>query len=76
MADRAIRITALHGRAMLYMQPRTYRPLEFVTMGDPGANPQSIASVRMRFRAYGRLPRGSVSPPDLQRLHPTAKLAF
>jgi hypothetical protein len=71
----AIKITALRGRAMLYVHPRSYRPLGFVTMGDPGANPQSIVSVTMRFRAYGRLPLGSVSPPDLQRLHPTAKLA-
>jgi hypothetical protein len=71
----AIKITALHGRAVLYVQPRSYRPLEFVTMGDPGASAQSIVSVTMRFRAYGRLPRGSVSPPDLQRLHPTVKLA-
>lgn len=70
----AIRITALHGRATLYTQPRTYTPLEFVTTGDPGANPASMARISMRFAAYETLPRGSVSPPDLQKLHPKARL--
>ena len=71
----AIRITALHGRAVIYVQRGTYRPLELVTMGDPGASPQSIVRMVMRFDAYRTLPRGSVSPPNLERLHPTAKLA-
>jgi hypothetical protein len=70
----AIRITALHGRATLYAQPRTYTPLEFVTTGDPGASPASIARISMRFTAYETLPHGSVSPPDLQKLHPKARL--
>ena len=69
----AIRITALHGRAILYTQPHSYTPLEFVTFGDPGANPASIARITMRFAAYETLPRGSASPPDLQKLHPRAR---
>ena len=69
----AIRITALHGRAILYAQPHSYTPLEFVTFGDPGANPASIARITMRFAAYETLPHGSVSPPDLQKLHPSAR---
>jgi hypothetical protein len=69
----AIRITALHGRAILYTQPHSYTPLEFVTVGDPGANPASIARITMRFAAYETLPHGSVSPPDLQKLHPSAR---
>jgi len=69
----AIRITALHGRAILYAQSRSYTPLEFVTFGDPGANPASITRITMRFAAYETLPHGSVSPPDLQTLHRSAR---
>jgi hypothetical protein len=72
---RVIRISALHGRAVIYVQPATYRPLEFVTMGDPGASAQGTVRIVMRFDAYTTLPRGSVAPPNLERLHPTAKLA-
>jgi hypothetical protein len=72
---RAIKITALHGRAVVYVQPGSYRPLEFVAMGDPGASPQSTVRMVMRFDAYATLPRGSASPPNLERLHPNAKLA-
>ena len=71
---RAIKITALHGRAVIYVQPATYRPLEFVTMGDPGASAQGTVRMVMRFNAYATLPRGSVAPPNLERLHPDAKL--
>ena len=67
----AIRITSVRGRAILYVAPRTYTPLEFVMHGDPGAvNPITIS---MRFLAYETLARGSVQPPDLQRLHPRAR---
>ena len=69
----AIRITAQHGRAILYAQPHSYTPLEFVTFGDPGASPASIARITMRFAAYETLPHGSASPPDLQKLHPSAR---
>jgi hypothetical protein len=31
----ALRITALYGPAILYAQPHSYTPLEFVTSGDP-----------------------------------------
>jgi hypothetical protein len=72
---RAIKITALHGRAVVDVQPGTYRPLELVTMGDPGGSPQDTVRMVMRFNAYATLTRGSVSPPNLERLHPTAKLA-
>ena len=72
---RAVRITALGGRAVLYLYPRTYVPLEFVMTGDPAAGPKNHARITMRFEAYETLSRGSVSPPDLQRLHPTARLA-
>jgi len=70
----AIRITALHGRAIIYARPDSYTPLEFVTAGDPGAHRGSIARITMRFAAYGTLPHRSVSPPDLQKLHPRARL--
>jgi hypothetical protein len=67
----AISLTSLRGRAILYVEPRTYAPIEFVMHGDPGAvNPVTI---RMRFLAYETLARGSVQPPDLQRLHPGAR---
>jgi hypothetical protein len=69
----AIRITALHGRAILYVQPRSYIPLEFMTTGDPGANPGNIVRITMRFATYETLTHGSASPPDLQKLHPGAK---
>jgi hypothetical protein len=69
----AIRITALQGRAILYAQPRSYTPLEFVTFGDLGADPASITRITMRFAAYETLPHGSVSPPDLQKLHRSAR---
>src|SRR5262249_21271800 len=72
---RAGRITALGGRAVLYVPPRTYVPLEFVTTGDPGASAQSITRMTMRFDAYETLPQGSVAPPNLLRLHPGARLA-
>jgi hypothetical protein len=72
----AIRITALHGRAIVYVQPATYRPLEFVILGDPGAGGQGAVKMAMRFDAYATLPRGSASPPNLEWLHPNAKLAF
>jgi hypothetical protein len=68
----AVRITALGGRAVLFLQPRTYRPLEFVIAGDPGAGPQREAVMTMRFDAYETLPRGAVSPPNLAQLHPSA----
>ena len=71
---RAIRITALQGRGIVYVQPGSYRLLEFVTMGDPGAGPRSTAWMVMRFDAYATLPRASASPPNLERLHPNAKL--
>ena len=71
----AIRITALRGQAILYAQPRSYTPLEFVTIGDPGASPANIARITMQFAAYETLPHGSVSPPDLQKLHPRARLS-
>jgi hypothetical protein len=71
---RAVRITALGGRAVLYLQPHTYVPLEFVTTGDPAAGPLNEARMIMRFDAYETLPRGSASPPDLQRLHPGARV--
>ena len=67
----AIRITALRGRAVLYVEPKTYRPIVFVTHGDSGAA-RSI-TISMRFGAYETLPRGSVAPPDLRQLHPDAK---
>ncbi len=67
----AIRITALHGRALLYVEPRTYTPIVFLTHGDPGAT--GSVAISMRFAAYETLPRGSVAPPDLRRLHPHAK---
>jgi hypothetical protein len=66
----AVKITALHGRAILYAQPRSYTPLEFVTTGDPGATPAHIARITMRFAAYEMLPHGSVSPPNLQKRPP------
>ncbi len=71
----AIRITALHGRAILYAQPHSFTPLEFVTFGDPGANPASIARITMRFAAYETLPHSSLLPPNLQKLHPRARLS-
>jgi hypothetical protein len=70
----AIRITSLHGRALLYVQPRTLRPLGFVTRGDPGATPGSAATITMRFAAYQTVPRRWASPPNLQQLHPEAKV--
>ena len=67
----AIRITSFRGRAILYVEPRTYTPVEFMMHGDPGAvRPVTIA---MRFLAYETLARGSAQPPDLQRLHPRAR---
>ena len=72
---RAVRITALGGQAVLYLQPHTYVPLEFVITGDPAAGPKNHARMTMRFVAYETLRRGSVSPPDLARLHPGARVA-
>jgi len=43
-----------------------------VTVGDPGANPANLARITMRFAAYETR---SVSPPDLQKLHPRARLS-
>jgi hypothetical protein len=58
----------------VFVRPRTYTPLELVTHGDPGAGPGGIARITLRFAAYETLPRGSVAPPDLARLHPGARV--
>jgi len=71
--NRAVSITSLHGRAILYLQPRTYTPVEFVMHGDPGATPASITTILMRFDTYETLPRGAVDPPNLRLLHPGAR---
>jgi hypothetical protein len=71
--NRAVSITSLHGRAILYLQPRTYTPLEFVMHGDPGSTTASITTIVMRFDTYETLPRGAVDPPNLRKLHPGAR---
>jgi hypothetical protein len=71
--NRVVSITSLHGRAILYLQPRTYTPLEFVMHGDPGSTPASVTTIVMQFDTYETLPRGAVDPPNLRQLHPGAR---
>jgi hypothetical protein len=51
----------------LYVQPKTYRPLEYVIRRGNGI-------VTQRFSTYQTLPLDSVPVPNLQKLHPDARI--
>jgi hypothetical protein len=55
----------------LYVRPVTYEPVEEVISGRDGSEKSTIIT---KFSAYQTLPAGSVSPPNLQQLHPNARV--
>jgi hypothetical protein len=63
----AIEISAANG-VSVYVDPQTYQPLEI----DVNRAPSYTETIT--FGAYETLPAGSVTAPDLQALHPDAKV--
>jgi hypothetical protein len=63
----AIELSA-HNGVSVYVDQKTYQPLEI----DTNQAPDYTAT--MKFGAYETLPPGSVTAPNLQALHPNAKV--
>jgi hypothetical protein len=58
-----------YGSLTLYVQPKTYKPEQLVTRDNGGATTET-------FTTYKTLPTGSVSMPNLKRLHPHAPVTI
>jgi hypothetical protein len=74
----AVSITSANGRATLYVDPSTYRPLELVTkikiLGNDNKVVMSYTSTTI-FQSYETLPGSSLKMPNLVLNYPHATVA-
>jgi hypothetical protein len=68
--ESVISITGDNGNVTLYVQPQTYKPVQFVITRRTGVAPSTVTTT---FNTYETLPADSVSMPNLPQLYPSAK---